>query len=466
MKWRLLAAFLGITLVVLVAQDVPLAGYVRGVERDRLVAGLERDAFVIAGAAEDLLSDGVGTDAALLQSTIEQYRAQDGAQVVVTDASGAAVAVADDETRAGDDFSGRPEIASALLGEPASGERFSRTLDTDLVFVAVPVRSGADLVGAVRITYPASVIDDRADRTMRGLLLVALISLVGAGIAAVLLASTISGPIRRLRRTTDEVAAGDLDARADEHEGPAEVRQLASAFNTMTAQVERLLQQQRAFAGDASHQLRTPLTAMRLQLERVTALFDDDPQRARRNLEEAGAELERMQRLVDGLLVLARVDEREVVTEEVDIGRVVAERVDMWASLGLERGISVEAARGATTPGLEVRAVPHGVEQALDNLLDNAISIAPTGSRIELAVERDESRRWVDVHVLDQGPGMSEEQLAHATDRFWRAPDAPHTGSGLGLAIVDHLLRAGGGSLHLANRPTGGLDACIRLPRT
>jgi signal transduction histidine kinase len=464
-KWRLLAAFLGLTLVVLIAQDVPLAGYVRSVERDRLVAGLERDAFVIAGAAEDLLSDGVGADAALLQSTIEQYRAQDGAQVVVTDAAGLAVAVADDETRAGDDFSGRPEIAAALAGDPTSGERFSRTLDTDLVYVAVPVRSGADLVGAVRITYPASVIDDRADETLRGLFLVVLISLAGAGVAAVLLASTITGPIRRLRRTTEQVAEGALDARADEHDGPAEVRQLASAFNAMTARVEDLLGQQRAFAGDASHQLRTPLTAMRLQLERVTTLLDEDPERAHRSLEEASAEVERMQRLVDGLLVLARFDDREVATEVIDVGGVVAERIEIWSSLALERDVRVEATRGATTPGTTARSVPHGFEQALDNLLDNAISIVPVGTRIEVAVDREPSGRWIDVHVRDEGPGMSEDQLSHATDRFWRAPDAPHTGSGLGLAIVDHLLRAGGGSLHLANRPTGGLDARIRLPR-
>jgi signal transduction histidine kinase len=463
-KWRLLAAFVGVTIVVLTAHDLPLASYVRGVERDRLLASLERDAFVIGGSAEDALSADNGGDRTQLQATVDLYRARDGAQVVITDAAGIAVAVSDDESRVGADFSNRPEIAAALSGLPATGERFSNTLGADLAYVAVPVRSGPNVVGAVRLTFPASVIDDRANDKLRGLLLVALISLVGAGVAALFMAATITGPIKRLQRTTERVAAGDLASRAANDEGPPEVRQLADAFNTMTGRVNELLDQQRAFAGDASHQLRTPLTALRLQLERAVDMIDADPDGARERIEAASAETERLQRLVEALLMLARAERTTMPAEPVDVGTVVAERVEMWAPLALERGITVHATPAATAPGTTAMAVPHALEQIVDNLLDNAISIVGDDTTIELAVDRS-TPGAVTVHVLDRGPGMTEEQLTHALDRFWRAPDATHQGSGLGLAIVDHLARASGGSVTLANRVGGGLDVAVRLPR-
>ncbi|MEI6497867.1 MAG: HAMP domain-containing sensor histidine kinase [Actinomycetota bacterium] len=473
MKWRLLAAFVGVTIMVLAAHDIPLSSYIRGVERDRLLASLERDAFVIGGSGEDFLSgryssadgDKAGS-AAQLQATADLYRARDGAQVVVTDSNGVAVAVSDDSSRVGVDYSNRPEIASAIAGNPITGERHSTTLGADIVYAAVPVRSGPDVVGAVRITYPAAVVSSRASSKVRGLVLVALISLAGAAVAALLLAASITSPLARLQRTTERVASGDLSSRADNDEGPPEVRQLADSFNTMTGRVNELIDEQKAFAGDASHQLRTPLTALRLQLERAGDLVDTDPTTARERIEAATAETERLQRLVEGLLMLARADRADVAVEPIDVRAVVDERVEMWAPLAAERGIDLTATPTPAGP-LWAKSVPNGFEQIIDNLLDNAISIVPDNSAIDLAIDLhdDAHGSWVTVHVLDRGPGMSDEQLADALHRFWRAPDAPHEGSGLGLAIADHLARASGGSLALAHRPGGGLDAAIHLSR-
>lgn len=465
MRLRLLAAFVGVAIVILAAQDIPLARYVRSVERDRLLASLERDAFVIGGVAEAVLSGEANADPDQLQASVELYQSRNGAEVLVTDNAGVAVSVSSDSARIGDDFSTRPEIAQALAGSPVTGERASTTLGYDLAYVAVPVRSGPTVVGAVRLTNPASVIDDRASGTVRGIALVAFISLIGAAVAAVFIASTIARPIRRLQRTTERVTAGDLTARAVLDEGPPEVRQLAGSFNTMTDRVKELLDQQRAFAGDASHQLRTPLTALRLQLERASDMVEADPAGARQRIEAAGAETERLQRLVEGLLMLARADRNAAAAAAVDVGALLHERVEMWAPLALERELFVRAALTVPASGPVALAVPQALEQIVDNFLDNAIGIVPDGTVIELTVEQsaDAEGRWVTVHVLDQGPGMSAEQLEHARDRFWRAADAPHQGSGLGLAIVDHLARASGGLLLLANRPGGGLDAAVRL---
>ena len=151
MKWRLLLAFTGLLTMVLVAQDVPLFNYLRDVETERLLASLERDAFVLAGASEDLLSNesdpGSATD---LQQTIDDYSKRQGARVVITDRTGRVVVATDPTDLPGDDFSNRPEIASALTGVVVAGERVSNTAGEPLVYVAVPVLSGTDVEGAVR----------------------------------------------------------------------------------------------------------------------------------------------------------------------------------------------------------------------------------------------------------------------------------------------------------------------------
>ena len=176
MKWRLFAAFAALVAMVLLAQDIPLASYLRDTEYNRVLAGLERDAFLIAGTSEDLLSgettpDEVAATTERLEASIKQYVATGGGRVVIVDAEAGVVVSSDADDQAGDDFSNRPEFVSALAGDPATGERTSQDVG-DLVYVAVPVISGGTVVGAVRITFAASVVDDRVNEKTRGLLLV------------------------------------------------------------------------------------------------------------------------------------------------------------------------------------------------------------------------------------------------------------------------------------------------------
>lgn len=464
MRRRFLLAFMSVMVVMLLAHDVPLALFVRSVERDRLIASLERDAFVIAGAAEDLLSDGEGADADLLRQTLELYHQREDAHVVVVDTQGLAIAVSDLGASVGDDYTNRPEVVAALAGDPVAGDRFSNTLGGDLVYVAVPVRSGPDIVGAVRITFDADVIAQRSNDTIGGIVLVAVISLVGAALMAIFLASSVTRPVTDLQRTTERLAAGDLSVRADDTHGPPEVRHLAASFNTMTQRLSELLDKQRSFASDASHQLRTPLTALRLQLEMAADTLGTDPDRAHLRLEAATIEVERLQRIIEGLLLLARGERTRGVTEVVNAAEVIRSRQAMWEPLAAEQGITVSADISADE--VLAQCVPQGLDQMLDNLVDNALGVAPAGSHIEISLETAvlEGRSRVIVHVLDRGPGMTDDQIAHATDRFWRSPDAPYRGTGLGLAIVDQLAHASGGHLTLANRSDGGLDASITLP--
>lgn len=456
MKWRLMLAMVGVVAMVLLAHDIPLADHLREVEKERLLAGLERDAFMLAGVSENLLS-GEPTSSTIteLQAAVDQYAARDGARVVVTDETGALFVSSDHTDVVGDDFSTRPEIHTALTGDPASGERSSDTLGEPLVYAAVPILSGHEVFGSVRITFRSSVIDERASSRSKALVEVFIVSLVVAVGAAVLVANGISRPIVRLRRSTEDLAAGDFAIRADAAKGPPEVRSLAGSFNSMAERVASLMAKQRAFAGDASHQLRTPLTALRLQLERAAAMVDTDPDGARDRIEAANAETERLQRLVEGLLMMARADGTEPELLEVDVSAVARERAEVWESLCGERDIALVT---QIDDGLRARAVAHAVEQIIDNYIDNALGVVPDGSTITLVARRGniaDHGDVIEVQVLDEGPGMADEHLAHAFDRFWRAPDAPQGGSGIGLAVVHHLAERSGGTVSLANRHPG-----------
>jgi len=467
MKWRLLAAFAGLITVVLLAQDLPLINYLRTIEFERVIAGLERDAFLFAGSSEDVLSEPetvAPTDIADLNASLDLYSRNEGGRVVIVDADGLLVASSDPTDEAGTQFANphRPEFAQALTGEVAFGERNSNDLGGDLVYVAVPVLSGADIVGAVRITYPSAVIDQRTREKTQGLVLVGIISLLGAAFAAFLIASSFTSPIRRLQRTTESIAEGHHRQRAAENQGPPEIRSLARSFNSMTSQIEGLLEQQKAFAGDASHQLRTPLTALRLQLERAADMVDTDPEGARERVEAATEETERLQRLVEGLLMIARSEGSKPSTEPVDVSALVADRYEVWEPFAAERGVHLAINAPA---GLYATAVPNALEQIVDNYVDNAIGAASSGDTITvIAQHRGDA---VEVHVVDEGPGLSDDHLARVFDRFWRAPDAPHGGSGIGLAVVQQLARSSGGEARLANRSgtagQTGIDASVTL---
>ena len=258
--------------------------------------------------------------------------------MVVTDAAGRVVATAGaTEVENGDDLATQPEVATALQATPATGR------SGDSVAIAVPVLAGATPVGVVMVSTDDDEIDDRAADRTRGLLVVAGISLLAAAVAAVFMAGSVTGPLRRLRASTERVAGGDFSEQADDLHGAPELRALAGSFNTMTGRLAGLVEQQRRFAGDASHQLRTPLTALRLQLERATGLVEQRPAEALQILGDAEREIERLQRLIDGLLTLARADAtRPAPREAIDVSAIVAERAAVWAPLAEEQGVHVE----------------------------------------------------------------------------------------------------------------------------
>jgi signal transduction histidine kinase len=354
------------------------------------------------------------------------------------------------------DFTNRDEVVRALSGEIVSGRRASETLGRDLLYVAVPVASGGVVYGAVRITADPADVEARINRFWWTLAGVAVVVLAAMAFVGWVIARSIARPIEAVRDAAVRAGEGDLDVRIDPGDAPAELRDLVSQFNQMAAQIRDLVDRQRSFVGDASHQLRTPLTALRLRLENLEVEIDG---RYRDDVGAALDEVARLGRLVEQLLVLARTEDGPLPAEETDLRRQVSERVDLWAAVAEERKVRVEAA-GVDQPA-PVLALPGAVEQVLDNLIDNALLASPEGSVVTVRIESGtDSHR---IHVVDRGSGMSKEQQRRAFDRFWRN-DPSREGTGLGLAIVRQLAVASGGDVQLRDAPAGGLEVVVTFP--
>lgn len=457
MKWRLVAVLVALTAMVLLVQDVPLALYLRSIESNRITTELQRDAFVIAGRSAAALADGTAQNNPPLTAMLMAYSTAEKADVVVVDADGVLVAASNPQTAVGGKTDNQPALRSALNGDTASGELIAPSGGAELLYVAVPVLSGPKTLGAVRLTYPANELDTRVNERVKGLAIVGGLTLLAAIVVAFLLAGNITRPIRRLQSTTAQLASGDLTARAVTDEGARELRTLGRDLNTMSDRLSSLLEAQRSFAGDASHQLRTPLTALRLRLDEAAENMASSPAAAADSLDMARAETERLQHVIGGLLRLARAEGEQQDLIAVDLATVARERLSIWEPLAEEQGVRIDV----SAPGSAmILVVPEAAEQILDNYLDNALSVSPAGSVLSVTVvaASGPQSETTTLLVTDAGPGLRPEARARAFDRFWSERE-DNAGTGLGLAIVRHLAAASNATVELRESASGGIEA-------
>jgi signal transduction histidine kinase len=446
---RLLLGYLAAAVVVLLVLEIPLGIFYQQRETNRLTVDVERDATMLASYYEEPLENKKPVNPA----PAEAYAKRTGVRVVVVDAAG--TSVVDTTMPVGRDFSTRPEVKAALAGTRAEGTRSSHTLHAKLLYVAVPVTAGGDSFGAVRLTLDTKEVQALVRRYWLGLAAVALVVLLVIAALGWALARSVTRPLRHLTAAAARFATGDLSTSPPGPGAPPEIAALEVTMNSMAQRLDRLLKEQRAFVADASHQLRTPLTALRLRLENLQSGA------AAGEAEDIGAAIDetaRLTGLVDDLLQFARA-EKGTTPVTVDLAEIVAQRVDTWSAIAEAEGVTL----GLTSPGgaVLVEAVPGGVEQILDNLIDNAVAATAPQSRVAVAVSRGRERHAFT--VSDEGPGLSDERKRRALDRFWRA-DQSRPGTGLGLPIAEALAKASGGSLSLDDAPGGGLAVTVELP--
>ena len=463
MRFRFLAVVVGVVLLVLVAHDVPLASHISRVERDRLITTLERDAYVLSGQFNAITENNQEVLRVEAIALLDKFSTTNDATAVIIDKNGYLLASTSGNDVSGEDYTTRPEIDSALLGRFTSGVRSSNTIGENLIYVAVPIVSGNSILGVVRLTYPKSIIDARVFDRVRSIAVAASVSIAMAVLAAFLLASVISRPLTNLRNATDRFAHGDTATQVDE-QGPDETRQLAHSFNAMADRVRSMLNRQRSFAGDAAHQIRTPLTALRLRLEQASDSIEKSPNVARDHIEAALNETSRLTNLTEQLLRLARTEGSVLESSDVDVKSLSDEICTEWSFLAAEKHVNIE---NQITDSLICHTNSVALREILGNYIDNAIEHTPSDSTITMFANRETN--LITITVRDQGAGLVAEQYERAFDRFWRgtAPQEAASGvqgSGLGLAIAAQLATACDMQLELSPTPSGtGLDAKVKI---
>lgn len=453
MTRRLLGTYLLITAFVLMVLIIPLGRSFASRQETNLLDAIDRDATVVASLVEDDLEAGLPIQ---MDALLARYHENPGGRIIVVDTTGISVADSDNIGGPPLDFSTRPEIQTALSGQQASGRRSSETVGDDLLYVAKPIGSSGGVLGAVRITFPAADLNDEILENWLRLGLLSLVVLAAVAAVGIALARQVTRPVRSLEAAARELAAGDLTSRVPDQKGAPELTSLGRTFNEMAGRLEAIVASHRSFVADASHQLRTPLTALQLRLENLADSVDSDERGA---VEAAINEIHRLSRLVDGLLAIARAEAGSNHPETVDLATAAGERAEAWEALAAESGIDLTMQAPPTAPA---RAVPGAIEQILDNLLANALDATADGGQV--AVEVAEHDGGWELHVRDQGQGMPAADLERAFDRFY-SKGKPGKGSGLGLAIVHQLATASGGDAVLRPQPGGGIDAVVWLPR-
>ena len=451
--WQL-AAFAYVLVLMLIALEVPLALNLSKRVDGEVKAQATNQAQIVAASAAGRL-----TDRSALTPLVRTAADSAGGRVIIVDSAGRLVADSAGAGLGAASYATRPEIRTALGGHVSQGTRHSDSLNQDLLVTAVPVVQRGQRTGAVRITQSVAAVRSEVRRDILALVGLGIAALLLGLIVAWLLAGYLSRPLRGLTATARRVEAGDLDARAKE-EGAREHREVAHAFNDMTDRLGRSMAAQRDFVANAAHQLRTPLTGLRLRLEAAGLKTEDEA--LRRDLEAGEREAERLARTVTDLLTLAREGQRPAAVAPLALSGAAEAALERWTSVAEEHGAGVELHDGS--PGARVDASGEDVAVILDNLIENAIEHTAPGTAVRVELGAGGDTGWI--AVLDRGPGLEPGEEERVFERFARGSSRAERprGSGLGLTIVRVLARRWGGEASIANRPEGGARAIVRLP--
>jgi signal transduction histidine kinase len=453
LRGRLLAAFAYVVVLVLVALAIPFALSVSRRVEAEVKGQAAGQAHLIAASVAGRLDRPVA-----LRTVVADAASDVQGRVIVVDSRGRLVADSAGPRLVGRSYADRPEIASVLrTGQVDQGTRQSDTLDEELLYTAVPVVEEGRRAGVVRVTRSTAPIDARVRRDLLALAAIGAGALLLGLALAWLLARSLAQPLTALAGTARRFGQGELDVRA-EPAGSSEQRELAASFNEMASRLDRVLSAQREFVANASHQLRTPLTGLRLRLE-AAGLKAQDPE-LERDLAAAERETERLGRVLAALLTLARDGAAPGPARPVELGAAAERACERWAAEADAEGHALVCAGEGEAWAV---ASEEDVAIALDNLVENALRYSAAGDEVELDWGVRDGEAWV--AVLDRGPGLGADDPEVLFERFARGAAGGNVpGTGLGLAIVRTLARRWGGDARIEDRPGGGARAEVSLP--
>jgi len=454
-------------LVIAIAAAGPLSWYfleeVQAYGIRKLEERLTAEARLLTAiAAETGLEDRETLSAALRESALEV-----NSNLAILKPDGVPVAVSGNLAASGSGLGDLPEVRSAMEGSvgvesrPGTDGRIRLT-------VALPMLDNGDVIGiAVASAETFSRLTLLRDHAAT-LMLLAVIFTLATFMLAEILSRWLARPLRNIASSAQMFAAGDLGVRVLP-QGPQETRTAAEAFNTMADQVSEMVDELRReerrksrFVSDVSHEIRSPLTAIRGTAETL-AQGDVEPEDTKRFLATIVKESERLSRLAEDLLALQRIEGAtgELPMRRARLRSIVLGAVDSLEHTTSERGIDVRVSGDAP----DVLGDPDRLQQVIANLLDNASRHTPRGGAVTLEMRHEGA--FSVVTVSDEGPGIDEESLPHIFDRFYRTSasrDRTTGGAGLGLAIVQSIVSRHAGEIDVENLTPNGTCFTVRLP--
>ncbi|MGW5215899.1 sensor histidine kinase [Streptomyces sp. NPDC004051] len=463
MHTRLLPLLIVLMAAVLLALGIPLAVSLARAQQQQVVVDRIDDTARFAALAQfvtepvDPVTDDIDERRKTLSSELRSYHEVYGIRAGVFYRSDLPMAHAPDDWLLPRTGEVREAFQEALLSRRSHDPEQVWPWEQHSLVVASPVIRDGDVVAVVVTDSPTG---QMRSRILQGWLVIAAgegaAMLLAVG-AALRLTGWVLKPVRVLDATTHDIATGRLKSRVAVAGGPPELRRLARSFNEMADNVEGVLEQQRAFVADASHQLRNPLSALLLRIELLALELPDGNE----EIASVQAEGRRLAHVLDDLLDLALAEHSEAQLEITDIGALVAERVAAWSPTAEAKGVLL----AGDCPPTTAWADPVALSSALDAVIDNAVKFTPEGENVEVAVSSNGDTSTV--VVTDHGPGLNDEELARVGDRFWRSGRHQNVkGSGLGLSIARALLTAGGGSIAYDRHEPHGLTVTVTVPRS
>ncbi|MBI5030236.1 MAG: HAMP domain-containing protein [Chloroflexi bacterium] len=357
------------------------------------------------------------------------------------------------------------EFVVASDGTLQSDIRTDEWRKEERLFVAVPLRGEHnEVMGWVQLSTPMTPIYKEILETWISYTAIGLAMLLVTAIASVVIARQIAVPVQKLTTTSEQIAAGKLDQRVSP-EGPNEIQRLAVAFNRMTERVQEMIEQQREFVDNAAHELRSPLTSIRLRIEMLQTRGKNDPQLTQRYLGQMEREVGYLQRMIDHLLSLASIENNPdiLVMTPLDLALLLYDVADSMGEIVRQAGLDFKTDIPERLPTVQANADQMMI--MLRNLIDNAIKYTPRGGTILLTAKSLPNQ--VEIQVADTGVGIPADSLPHIFDRFYRV-DKSHSratgGTGLGLSLVQTIVQAHHGRIDATSQVNQGSTFTIHLP--
>ncbi|TDP89190.1 sensor histidine kinase [Labedaea rhizosphaerae] len=459
MRTRLQGIVLFLVGLAVFGLGIPLARSVAQSEQQRLFVDRLTDTSRFASVAQRPLTE---DRAAPLRDQLRRYTEVYGIEVAVFNRETGLVVDSGTHAISPDDPAVKQLVGAALAGRQPSPGPLLLPWDDRKLMLAEPVLVDGEVRGAVLTVSPTDRTRQRVLLWWLGIAIGGVVVFLLALFAALPVVRWIMRPVGRLDEATGALVGAVVSGRPVEpvgdDQGPAELRRLSRSFDRMASRVNEALRAQRKFVADASHQLRNPLTVLKLRLANLEGHVDSSAEEHRA---AALAEADRLKQTLDDLLSMARAEGAgdPVPTE---VAPSVADRAADWRVLAANEDVRLEV--DPIEAGTMVLLPPRGMETILDALLDNALKFSPPDTEVRIGVGGDDDE--LTLTVRDHGPGLDPDELERATDRFWRSPAHQNvTGSGLGLAIVRSVVDRVGGSMELSLPDGGGLAVTVRVPR-